>query len=191
MVVRRLVIVGLSRISKIYLSKILIKQTLHMMKNYYSISAMLVLLLLSISGICGAQQTMIPAGNNAQSGKGSVSYSVGQIFYEPQLSATGKVNPGVQQPYEIFTLATNENTIQSAISVYPNPVKDFLVVDFNSEKLDHSTYQLFDVSGKVIAQGNLQSVKSQISASSLSTGMYILRITNAGKLVKTFKIIKN
>lgn len=161
------------------------------MKKNYSVSKILLFLFLSSSGIYEAQQTIIPAGNNAQSATGSVSYSVGQIFYESQTSATGKVNPGVQQPYEIFTLASNENTAQSNISVYPNPVKDFLTVDFNSEKLDNSSYQLFDATGKVINKGNLKSVKSQISASNLSTGMYILRITNAGKLVKTFKIIKN
>ncbi len=161
------------------------------MKKNYSVSKILLFLFLSSSGIYEAQQTIIPAGNNAQSATGSVSYSVGQIFYESQTSATGKVNPGVQQPYEIFTLATNENAAQSNISVYPNPVKDFLTVDFNSEKLDNSSYQLFDATGKVINKGNLKSVKSQISASNLSTGMYILRITNAGKLVKTFKIIKN
>ena len=161
------------------------------MKKLYSTPKLLLLLFLSIYGLYDAQQAIIPAGNNAQSGTGSVSYSVGQIFYEPQMSATGKITPGVQQPYEIFTLATNENAVQSTISVYPNPVKDFLTVDFNTEKLENSSYQLFDVSGKIIIQGNLKSAKSQISASSLATGMYILRITNAGKIVKTFKIIKN
>ena len=161
------------------------------MKKLYSPPKLLLLLFLSICGIYDAQQSIIPAGNNAQSGTGSVSYSVGQIFYEPQISGTGKVNPGVQQPYEIFSLATSENVVQSNISVYPNPVKDFLIVDFNSEKLENSSYQLFDATGKIIIQGNLENVKSQISASSLATGMYILRITNAGQIVKTFKIIKN
>ena len=161
------------------------------MKKLYSPPKLLLLLFLSISGIYNAQQAIIPAGNNAQSGTGSVSYSVGQIFYESQTSATGKVNPGVQQPYEIFTLATNENVVQSNISVYPNPVKDFLTVDFNTEKLENSSYQLFDASGKIIIQGNLKSAKSQISANDLPTGMYLLRITNSGQIVKTFKIIKN
>ncbi len=161
------------------------------MKTFYSPSKLLLLFLLSASGFYEAQQTIIPAGNNAQSATGSVTYSVGQTFFESQESATGTVNPGVQQPYEIFVLATNENAVRSNISVYPNPVKDFLTVDFNTEKLDNSSFQLFDVSGKVVYQGNLKNAKNQISASSLSVGMYILRITNAGKLVKTFKIIKN
>ncbi len=161
------------------------------MKTFYSPSKLLLLFFVSASGFYEAQQTIIPAGNNAQSATGSVAYSIGQTFFESQESATGKVNPGVQQPYEIFVLATNENAVRSSISVYPNPVKDFLTVDFNTEKVANSSFQLFDVSGKIINQGNLKNDKTQISASSLSVGMYILRITNAGKLVKTFKIIKN
>ncbi len=161
------------------------------MKKLYTPQKLLLLLFLSICGFYDAQQAIIPSGNNALSTTGSVSYSIGQIIYESQTSATGKVNPGVQQPYEIFTLASNENAVQSTISVYPNPVKDFLTVDFNTEKLENSSYQLFDASGKIIIEGNLKSAKSQISARSLAIGMYILRITNAGKLVKTFKIIKN
>ena len=161
------------------------------MKKLYLSPKLLLLLLFSISGIYEAQQNTLAAGNGAQSAAGSVSYSVGQVFYVPQQSATGKVNPGVQQPYEIFALATSENTAQSKISVYPNPVKDFLVVDFNSEKLEKSRFQLFDATGKIIQQGELKNVKTEISASALSAGMYILSITNAGKTLKSFKIIKN
>ena len=161
------------------------------MEKFYSTQKISVLLLLSISGIYDAQQTSIPAGNNAQSGTGSVSYSVGQIFYEPQTSATGKVNPGVQQPYEIITLATQENEIQNSITVYPNPVKDFLIVDLSSEKLKKPDYKLFDGTGKLIFKGELKNLKTEINTSTLTSGLYILSISSEGKTAKTFKIIKN
>jgi len=107
------------------------------------------------------------------------------------MSATGKVNPGVQQPYEIFTLATNEHQINHQITVYPNPVKDFLVVDFNSEKLEKARYQLFDGTGRIINTGELKNLKTEINTSNLASGLYMLSISSAGKNVKTFKIIKN
>ncbi|MCZ2083091.1 MAG: T9SS type A sorting domain-containing protein [Flavobacteriales bacterium] len=160
------------------------------MKNYY-LSSILMVLFISISGICEAQQSILAAGNNAQSAAGSVAYSVGQIFYETQESATGKVNAGVQQPYEIFPLATNENSLQNKITVYPNPVKDFLIVDFNSEKLEKSSYQLFDGTGRIINKGELKNLKTEINTSTLSSGLYMLSISSEGKMVKTFKIIKN
>ena len=161
------------------------------MKKNYSVTKILLLLLLSFSGISEAQQVVIPAGNMAQSGTGTVSYSVGQVFYEPQSTAAGKVNPGVQQPYEIFALSTNENEVKNNILVYPNPVKDFLIVDFNPEKLVKARYQLFDGTGRIINQGDLKNLKNDINTSTLSAGLYMLTISSEGKNVKTFKIIKN
>lgn len=161
------------------------------MKKNYSVCKISLFLLLSFSGIYEAQQVVIPTGNTAQSGSGSVSYSVGQIFYEPQSTATGKVNPGVQQPYEIFALATNENAVKNNILVYPNPVKDFLIVDFNSEKVFKGRYQLFDGTGRIINTGELKNLKTEINTTALSSGLYMLTISSDGKNVKTFKIIKN
>lgn len=161
------------------------------MKNKnYSISKISIFLFLGFSGICVAQQSF-SAGTNAQSAAGSVSYSVGQMTNQSLESASGKVNQGVQQPYEIFVLSTNENAFQKKITVYPNPVKDFLVVDFNAEKLQNAKYQLFDGTGKLLNQGDLRNVKNDINTSTLNSGMYLLSISSEGKTIKTFKIIKN
>lgn len=148
------------------------------------------LFLVGISGFFAAQQVTLAAGSEAQSATGFVSYSVGQTTYENLQSASGKIDQGVQQPYEIYNLGTNENAMQKKIKVYPNPVKDFLVIDFNSEKLVKAKYQLFDGSGKLILQGELKNVKNDINTSALSSGMYILSISSEGKTFKTFKIIK-
>jgi len=88
-------------------------------------------------------------------------------------------------------LATSENEIKNKITVYPNPVKDFLVVDFNSEKLEKARYQLFDGTGRLINTGELKNLKTEINTSTLSSGLYMLSISSGGRNVKTFKIIKN
>lgn len=146
---------------------------------------------LCCAGIYQAQETTLAAGGTFHSTAGSLSYSVGQIFYEPQKTATGEVNPGVQQPYEIYVLATNNTSSDKNITVYPNPVKDFLIVDFNAEKLENSSYQLFDGTGRIISKGELKNLKTEINTSTLSSGLYMLSISNGGKNIKTFKIIKN
>ena len=161
------------------------------MKKLFTQFKILPVLLLGISGFYEAQQTTIATGSDAQSATGSVAFSVGQPFYESQESAAGKVNTGVQQPYEIFVLVTNENSIQKNINVYPNPVEDFLIVDFNSEKLAKSSYQLFDGTGRMINKGELKNSKTEVNTSTLSSGLYMLSISSEGKTVKTFKIIKN
>lgn len=161
------------------------------MKTNYLILKIPLLIFLGFNGICEAQQTVNTSGNNAQSATGSVSYSVGQMFDQSLSSVSGKVNQGVQQPYEIYTLATNESAVQKKITVYPNPVKDFLIVDFNSEKLQNAKYQLFEGTGRIINQGGLRDLKNEINTSTLNSGMYILSISSEGKTMKTFKIIKN
>ena len=161
------------------------------MKTNYLILKIPILIFLGFNGICEAQQTVNTSGNNAQSATGSVSYSVGQMFDQSLSSVSGKVNQGVQQPYEIYTLATNESAVQKKITVYPNPVKDFLIVDFNSEKLQNAKYQLFEGTGRIINQGGLRDLKNEINTSTLNSGMYILSISSEGKTMKTFKIIKN
>lgn len=161
------------------------------MKKTYSLLKILPVLLLGISGFYEAQQTTLAAGTNAQSATGSVSYSVGQIFYEPQQTAAGGVTAGVQQPYEIFTLATQENEIKNAINIYPNPVKDFLIVDLSGEKFKNPSYQLFDGTGRMISKDELKNMKTEINTSALSAGLYMLTVSSEGKTIKTFKIIKN
>lgn len=146
---------------------------------------------LCCAGIYQAQETTLAAGGTVHSTAGSLSYSVGQIFYEPQNTATGGINPGVQQPYEIYVLATNNTSSDKNITVYPNPVKDFLIVDFNAEKLENSSYHLFDGTGRIISKGELKNLKTEINTSTLSSGLYMLSISNGGKNIKTFKIIKN
>ena len=149
------------------------------------------MLFLSIAGFYKAQQSTLAAGTTTHSTAGSVSYSVGQVFYESMQSGAGKVNPGVQQPYEIFVLATQENANQNSITIYPNPVKDFLIVDLSGEKFKNPTYQLFDGTGRIISIGELKNRKTEINTSTLSSGLYILSVLSEGKTIKTFKIIKN
>ena len=150
----------------------------------------LVLLLFVSSGCIYAQQAMVMSGGFAQSATGSISYSVGEVAYQSYESGTGKVTEGVQQPYEIFALATNENDLNKSKTVYPNPVKDFLTVDFNAKKLNNARYQFFDATGRIIKSGNLTNMKNEINTSALSPGMYLLSILENEKTIKTFKIIK-
>lgn len=48
-----------------------------------------------------AQETTLTAGGEATGSGGSVSYSIGQLFYMTKTGTTGSVSEGVQQPIEI------------------------------------------------------------------------------------------
>lgn len=139
--------------------------------------------------ILHAQSVVMATGLDASAANGFVSYSVGQTTYLEK--GTGQVLEGVQQPYEIITLTTLENSSElKDILLYPNPFKDYLYLDFTSNNFKGSEYQLFDAQGKLVKKDKISQSKSELNFSSLPSAMYIIRITQNGENIKTFKIIK-
>ena len=138
-----------------------------------------------------AQSAVLATGANATGSNGSVSYSVGQAAYLIK-GANREISEGVQQVYEITTLSTNEtsNSTEEGILIYPNPFKDYLYLDFTTNNFKGSEYQLFDAQGKLIKTDKITQTRSEFNFSFLPSAMYIIRINQEGKNIKTFKIIK-
>lgn len=138
-----------------------------------------------------AQKAVLATGSNATGSNGSASYSVGQIDYTNK-GTNSSIMEGVQQAYEITTLSTTETagSDKKDILLYPNPFKDFIFLDFSTNDHRNSDYQLFDSSGKLVKQGKIKESKSELNFSDLPSAMYIIRINQNGKNIKTFKIIK-
>lgn len=149
----------------------------------------LILFTLSVS-LLNAQSAVLATGTDASGGGGSVSYSIGQTAYLYK-GSSAQIIEGVQQAYEITTLSVDENTVQQeGILLYPNPFRDYLYIDFTSENYKNAEYQLFDAQGKLIRKDVILQIKSELNLSSLPSAMYIIRINQSGKHLKTFKIIK-
>lgn len=141
-------------------------------------------------GLTKAQTAILTTGTTATGAAGSTSYSVGQIAYL-QKGANQEVMEGVQQAYEITTLEVdNESIMEKKVLLYPNPVRDFLNVDFGMENFHNSNYVLFDSQGKLIKSGNFSQQKTELNMTTLPTSVYIIQIFQDKKNIKTFKIIK-
>jgi len=72
----------------------------------------------------------------------------------------------------------------STISIYPNPSKDVVNINFSSEGIN--TVTLFDASGRVIEAQSTNSLKVAFDVSSLAAGIYYINVNGA-----TEKLIKN
>lgn len=138
-----------------------------------------------------AQKALLATGSNATGSNGTASYSIGQIDYTNK-GTSNQMMEGVQQAYEITTLSTTETagSEKKDILLYPNPFKDFIFLDFTTNDYRNSDYQLFDSSGKIVKEGKIRESKSELNFSDLPSAMYIIRINQNGKNLKTFKIIK-
>lgn len=162
--------------------------------NVVKLSAVL-LLGIGLTGV-HAQEAIPATGGNASGSGGSVSYSVGQVVYTTNTGTNGSVAQGVQQPYEISVVTGIEEAkgITMQCSAYPNPTTDFvkLKVDASTSlSIQSMSYQLYDISGKLLERKKLEGSETSIVMSNLVTATYFLKITDSNKLVKTFKIIKN
>jgi hypothetical protein len=140
-----------------------------------------------------AQTTVSAAGGKVLGIGGSVSYSVGQVFYTTNQGTNGSLAQGVQQAFEITNLTGIESSryITLQYSAFPNPTTGFLklkVQDFNTENL---IYQLFDISGKLLEYNKVKDNETIIDMSQLVPSTYFLKIIQNTKDVKSFKIIKN
>jgi len=146
----------------------------------------------SCTVVC-AQESVNASGGNASGTGGSVSYSVGQVVYTTYTGTNGSVAQGVQQPYEISIITGIEQArgIDLVYMVYPNPTVGLLtlkVLNYNYEKL---SYQLYDITGKVLENKEITSTETAISLVDYTSAIYFLKLIDNNKEIKVFKIIKN
>ena len=146
-------------------------------------------------GLTGLQaQTSVNAtGTNASGSGGSVSYSVGQVVYTTHTGTSGSVAEGVQQPYEISVVTGLEEaqSINLSVTAYPNPTTDYLTLRIDEFEISNLSFQLYDISGKLLQSEKITGNQTNIVMSNLVPANYFVKVIAGNQLIKEFKIIKN
>ena len=138
-----------------------------------------------------AQESVATSGGNASGTNGNVCYTVGQEVYTTYTGTTGSVAQGVQQPFEIQTVLGADNfNINLQLAVYPNPTTNWLQLEVRNTDFSNLSYQLFDLNGKMILNEKITAETSSIQMERLPAAIFLLKVVNNNKEVKTFKIIK-
>ncbi len=155
---------------------------------------MITISLLLVAGLMhvNAQQGVVSAGGQAAGDDGSVSYSIGQVFYHFNAGEQGAVAEGLQQPYEISIVTSIEEAeaIDLMFTAFPNPVSNMLTLDVKEAYRDGMQYQLLDFSGRLLKEAEIQNVQTSISMQELDPAVYFLRVLNESQTIKTFRIVK-
>ena len=84
----------------------------------------------------------------------------------------------------------NEINLNAVVSIYPNPVKDELIIDFKGYALEDVQVHILDMMGKMLTgNAGLWQNKIKIDTSSLAAGLYIAEIRSKNGIVakKFFK----
>ena len=84
-------------------------------------------------------------------------------------------------------LSVDKNELLNAISIYPNPVKETLIIDNVHTATE---YSIHSVLGEVIMTGKLNEFTTVIETLKLQNGVYFLRLGH-GQSERTLRFIKN
>lgn len=138
-----------------------------------------------------AQESLNASGGDITTSSGSLSYSIGQLFYNTYTNDEASVQQGVQQAFEIYTLSTEELAQPISMRVYPNPTTNSLslkIEDYQQEKMN---YQIYDLNGRKVGQGKVTSKETDINMSDFASATYLIYVLDQdNKTNQTFKIIK-
>jgi hypothetical protein len=166
------------------------------MRHFKAILCALVMLFPALTEL-NAQEAVSTAGGEAIGSGGSLSYSVGQLFYHSEEGTNGSIVQGVQQPLEIsFAVGIEKNSgISLKCSAYPNPTGETLnlkVENFDKQVLQ---YKLYNAKGELLINKKLESMETSIRMDQLLPSTYFLKVIqsmNAESEVEivVFKIIK-
>jgi Tol biopolymer transport system component len=124
----------------------------------------------------------------------SVSTNGGLATYLAGIASQGEFDPdyshngryvafaGYTDPIApIITLPIAEK-INDQLVIYPNPASDFLELEIKSGNDKPITFELFDIYGKRVFEGVIDSQKMKIDISTLKSGAYFYRLSNSDDL---------
>lgn len=132
-------------------------------------------------------KTLNAAGGVARGSSGSISYSIGEIFFSNYSNSNIKLFSGIQQT-ENKKETPKSITVIKDIKIYPNPTITHVTIDYSEDK--KGTYLLFDGQGRFIKDGIVNKGETKIDFTYMSSSTYLLRLIIDGKVSQTFKILK-
>ena len=149
----------------------------------------LLLLLFFLAHNINGQESINASGASIKNATGSLSFSLGQVGYMSMQDHNCGVVTGVQQVY-VHLKTTSVDIVQASCDVYPNPAHNYLKVRLSKVVLGKMHIKLFDITGKVVIEQEVQSVEEELNLKDLQNGVYVLRVANAESIIVSKKIIK-
>jgi len=110
----------------------------------------------------------------------------GSIYSTPNYEI-GYGIPNLQDA--LGAVLNEENTMGSEFSIFPNPVKNSLFINF-PENVTSTQVMVFDILGKLVINTSIYQNNKALNLGTLSKGMYIVKLKGDNKKTNTFKLIK-
>lgn len=154
-------------------------------------SILLFLFIFSFTNNVSAQQSANTTGKNVSQNNTTISYSIGEVYYNTTTTLSSVITQGIQQPYEIYLISGigNEKDVQ-LITAFPNPTSSTIKIVIQDIKIDGLNYKLYDLLGKEILSGDITSNQTEVDLNNLMPAVYFIKVFRYNSTIKYFKIIK-
>lgn len=87
-------------------------------------------------------------------------------------------------------LTAVEEVLALDVAVFPNPASDYITLEVGAEDGKQVRYQLVNMNGELVQQGDINVPSHTISIEGLSTGVYVLRVLTRDSS-KTLRVLKH
>ena len=135
------------------------------------------------------QQVYASSGAYASNANFSLSYTIGEAITSTLTGGSYFLTQGFQQPNYNVTLV-EDYAAGANLIVYPNPVDDFINIDLGSFNSEKYRYELYDITGKLMQNGNITDKITKLDMTPYASDIYFIRLSLDNKLIKNFKVQK-
>ncbi len=142
-----------------------------------------------------SQEVVATDGGYFTNSQGSLAYTLGEISTETVETSEGIFTQGFQQNFEdILTISTLN--VASNFVVFPNPINDFVSIQWTDGTIQFVSIKMEDAFGKIVRDvqrsHNYSSPFTVTELRDLAPGVYFITVvTNQSSNPILFKIVKN
>lgn len=130
------------------------------------------------------------AGESNSNAVYRLDWSIGEVMTETYHNSNQMVTQGFHQGRYNVTVVQEYSGMAEKITIYPNPVEDFLNISAKGINTASCWCYLTDNNGTMLAKVQLEE-DLRLPMAYYATGTYNLLIQQDNKFIKKFKIIKN
>ena len=94
-------------------------------------------------------------------------------------------------PQEDCSPLSTSDTHTTDLSLYPNPAHDFLIIEGLGSRREAQRVQIVDQRGAIVYSDYIDASQSSLDIAHLSSGVYLLQVTDALQKSQVIKFVKN
>lgn len=147
--------------------------------------------ILYVTSING-QNALVTASADVSLENAEISYSIGQLFYDSHTVGNVSFLKGVQQSIVSISTSTEESFqfLEEQISIYPNPVDDFLYLTLDNKEDEEFYCRIYDINGQILVDEIFNFPRMRIDMQPFVPSLYLVRVFKNNTLIEDFKVLK-